>query len=61
MPGVDFRAIRAAVSIDQVLELVDFQNRERAGKTESEQAINYEVAARCLGRHLQRVGLSRRI
>ncbi len=31
MPGVDFRAIRAAVSIAQVLELVDFQNRERAG------------------------------
>ena len=31
MPGVDFRAIRAAVSIAQILELVDFQNRERAG------------------------------
>ena len=31
MPGVDFRAIRAAVSIAQVFQLVDFQSRERSG------------------------------
>ncbi len=31
MPGVDFRAIRAAVPIAQVLEVVGFQTRERSG------------------------------
>ncbi|MCZ6760764.1 MAG: hypothetical protein O7D29_10425 [Gemmatimonadetes bacterium] len=31
MPGVDFRAIRAAVSIAQVFQRVDFQSRERSG------------------------------
>ena len=31
MPGVDFRAVRAAVPIARVLELVGFEIRERSG------------------------------